>query len=155
VDCERASDGWLDEPVNALSSVAYVVAGVWMWRRDRWQGAALVAVGAGSVAYHGFGGTMARWLHDATIAALAVVLVAAAGRIARGARTRPRLAGIAVAAFAVALPLQVFGRTGGPLCRPDAVLQAHAGWHVLTAVAIACAFAIGAPLRTRTRSARS
>src|SRR6266550_3909435 len=50
-DCERLHDGMLAEPVNALSSLAYVAAGVYVFRRhDRLQGAALVAVGVGSVA---------------------------------------------------------------------------------------------------------
>ncbi|MGH8978237.1 MAG: hypothetical protein ACRDV7_09205, partial [Acidimicrobiia bacterium] len=54
----------------------------------------------------------------------------------------PVLAACAAGAFAFAVPLQLFGRTGGPLCRPDSVLQAHAAWHVLTAAAVACAFAL-------------
>jgi hypothetical protein len=141
-DCERVHDALLDEPVNAISSLAYVAAGMWVWRHDRVQGAALVATGVGSVAYHGFGGSAARVLHDATILALAAVVVLSARRIWQGALERPRLAACAVGAFAVALPLQLFGRTGGPLCRPDSVLQAHAAWHVLTAFAIACAFVV-------------
>lgn len=32
--------------------------------------------------------------------------------------------------------LTVLGRTGGPLCSADSVLQAHAGWHVLAALAV-------------------
>ena len=30
----------------------------------------------------------------------------------------------------------LLGRTGGPWCRPDALLQAHAAWHLLAAAAI-------------------
>jgi hypothetical protein len=136
-DCERIHDGLLAEPVNALSSLAYVAAGVWTWRRDRPRGAALVAVGLGSIAYHARGGTAARWLHDLTIVAVAAVVAASAPQIMRGARERPRVAAVAIGAFALALPLQLFGRTGGSWCDPDRVLQPHAGWHVLTATALA------------------
>jgi hypothetical protein len=159
-DCERLHDGLLDQPVNALSSVAYVAAGMWVWRHDRIQGAALVAVGVGSIAYHGFGGSVAHWLHDSTIVVVAIVAATAAPRIWRRARARPVLATCAVGAFALALPLQVFGRTGGPWCRPDSVLQAHAGWHVLTATALACAFVAAdrrepqPAMSDRTRSSR-
>jgi hypothetical protein len=153
-DCEQLHDGLLEQPVNALSSLAYVAAGMWVWRHDRLQGAALVAVGVGSIAYHGFGGTVAHWLHDVTIVVVAVVAARAVPRVRRGAAARPWLAAGAAAAFAVALPLQAFGRTGGPLCRPDSVLQAHAGWHVLTAIALAAVFVVSdAPALSRGRAA--
>jgi hypothetical protein len=31
----------------------------------------------------------------------------------------------------------LFGRTGSPLCRPGSLLQIHAAWHLLVAVAAA------------------
>jgi hypothetical protein len=43
---------------------------------------------------------------------------------------------IAGPALAVGLVAQVFGRTGGPWCRPDSLLQPHALWHALTAAAL-------------------
>jgi hypothetical protein len=153
-DCERIHEGLLAEPANALSSLAYVAAGVWTWRHDRPRGAALVAVGLGSVAYHARGGAAARWLHDVTIVVVAAAVAASAPQILRGARARPRFAAGAVVAFAVALPLQLFGRTGGPWCDPDAAIQAHAGWHVMTATALAGAFALAgrAPAHTPARA---
>jgi hypothetical protein len=36
----------------------------------------------------------------------------------------------------VALVVYLLSRTGGPACDPDAVLQGHAVWHVLTAVVL-------------------
>ena len=72
-DCERFHDGLVAEPVNALSSLAYIAAGAYVWRRNRPAGAALVAVGAGSLAYHGPGGTLARVLHDGAIVVLVAV----------------------------------------------------------------------------------
>jgi hypothetical protein len=147
-DCESFHEGLLAEPVNALSSLAYVAAGAWVWRHDRPRGTALMAVGAGSVAYHARGGTAAHWLHDGTIAIVAAVVAASVPSIVRGARVSPRAAAFAVGAFALAVPLQLFGRTGGPLCRPDSVWQAHAGWHVLTAVALGGAFALSRRVAT-------
>jgi hypothetical protein len=143
-DCERIHDGLLSEPLNTLSSLTYVAAGAWVWRHNRLHGTALVAVGVGSVAYHGPGGSGARWLHDATIVLLAAVVAVAAQRIARGVRAQPGVALCAAGALALALPLQLFGRSGGPLCRPNAILQAHAGWHVLSATALAGAFVLAA-----------
>ena len=43
---------------------------------------------------------------------------------------------IAGPALAVGLAAQGLGRTGGPWCRPDSLLQPHALWHVLTAGAL-------------------
>src|SRR4029453_9662258 len=53
-DCEALRDGWLGQPVNTLSSVAYVVAGAYvLWRGGpRVPALALAAVGVGSVLYH-------------------------------------------------------------------------------------------------------
>jgi hypothetical protein len=142
-DCEQLHDGLLAEPVNALSSLAYVAAGVYVFRHhSRVQGSALVAVGAGSVTYHGFGGGFAHFLHDASIVVVAGAVAATLPRIGRGARRRPRYAAQALGGFALALPLQLFGRTGGPLCDPRSVFQMHAGWHVLTAAAIGAAFVL-------------
>jgi hypothetical protein len=42
-----------------------------------------------------------------------------------------------VAALAVGVAAYLLGRTGGPLCRPESLLQPHALWHLLTAVAMA------------------
>jgi hypothetical protein len=41
----------------------------------------------------------------------------------------------ALALFAAAGLVQLLGRTGGSLCDPGSVYQAHAVWHVLTAIA--------------------
>lgn len=44
---------------------------------------------------------------------------------------------VVVAALAVGVTAYLVGRTGGSLCRPDSLLQPHALWHLLTAVAMA------------------
>ncbi|CAN5505666.1 hypothetical protein BH10ACT1_BH10ACT1_11600 [soil metagenome] len=50
---------------------------------------------------------------------------------ATGARLRWRQAEAWVAGGGAMLHL--LGRTGGPLCRPDSLLQPHSAWHVATA----------------------
>jgi hypothetical protein len=69
-----------------------------------------------------------------TVAAGAV----AAGAEAAVARRRPspwRRAGLVVLAAGGAAWL--LGRSGGPLCRPDSLLQPHAVWHLAGAAALA------------------
>ena len=85
-DCERLRGGWVAQPANAASSLAYVAAGLVLlrWARKRPSidartalpvAAGLVTAGLGSVDYHGFQGPMAQWGHDWGVA---VPLVAAA-----------------------------------------------------------------------------
>jgi hypothetical protein len=65
------------------------------------------------------------------------LLVTVLGR-RRGSGAKPAGAHrLAVAALGLGLVLYLAGRTGGPLCSPTSPLQAHAGWHILTAVAAA------------------
>jgi hypothetical protein len=42
-----------------------------------------------------------------------------------------------LAALAAGAAAWTLGRTGGPLCDPDSVLQGHAAWHLLSAAALA------------------
>lgn len=84
-DCERLRSGWLAQPVNAVSSLAYVVVGLWLvwrFRRDGVHRGALLAgavgligVGLGSVAYHGPQPSWARLAHDGSVVWLALVVV--------------------------------------------------------------------------------
>jgi hypothetical protein len=84
-DCERLSGGWWAQPANATSSAAYAVVGVWLLHRAVTSpasralfaaaGFGLVAVGLGSVAYHGPQPAWARAAHDGSIVALLAVLV--------------------------------------------------------------------------------
>lgn len=84
-DCERLSGGWWAQPANATSSVAYAVVGFCLLLRavtssaDRVlftaAGFGLVAVGLGSVAYHGPQPAWAGAAHDGSIVALLAVLV--------------------------------------------------------------------------------
>lgn len=182
-DCERCRTGWVAQPANAASSLAYVVAGADLLARpdpDRPFAWAVIGVGVGSVALHGPGGVVGKWVHDASLIAMlgllaltdatvaegrempavAVGAVVGAAAVAGHPRTTDVAQGVtgtlAVAAeaarivrgghrvepavrlplFALGAALHAFGRSGGPLCRPDSLLQAHAGWHLLSAVAL-------------------
>jgi hypothetical protein len=144
-DCEALGDGWLAQPVNSLTSVAYVVAGAYVLRRGgpRTSALALAAVGVGSILYHGPMPPGAGLAHDASIVALAATVPLAWWR-----RSLRRPPAAAVIAGAAAIAVNLLTRTGAPLCRPGSLLQGHAAWHVLTAIAIALWFASpGGPLR--------
>ena len=148
-DCEALLDGLLAQPTNALTSVAFVVAGVVVWVRippQRRVGAGgvyavlLGFVGIGSIPYHGPQPPGSKFLHDAPIPMLLVLIAAVAGnpllhhRSALPGVTRVRrltLLGIG----AVAGLAYVFGRTGSPISDPDSWLQLHGVWHIATAVA--------------------
>ena len=84
-DCERLRTGWVAQPANTVSSLAYVAAGLVLmrWARVRpsidessaWPVATgLITAGLGSLDYHGFQSPLAQWGHDWGIA---VPLVAA------------------------------------------------------------------------------
>lgn len=145
-DCERVRGGVLAQPVNAVSSLAYVVVGgelVARAGRSRLYLAAfgaLVAVeGVGSVGFHGPGDRVSHRLHDLALGGT-VAFVAAAEAVAlvqprRGGRRRRQIATTA-ALLTAATAINVLSRTGAPLCRPDGRLQGHAVWHLLTAAAL-------------------
>lgn len=90
-DCEAIGAGWLAQPVNAISSLGYVLAGAWvLWRSHSgdeagrtgfWVATSLLSVGVGSFLFHGPMPPAARWIHDATIVVLLelLVMLAAAG----------------------------------------------------------------------------
>lgn len=149
-DCERIRDGWLAQPVNALTSLAFVgAAGVVLART--WQPAPdrrgevlayaslLALVGVGSVAFHGPQPPGARAMHDIPIPVL--VGLAVGTPVARRARGQVPLPGWssgrgqALAATASAAGLAYAGgRTGAATCDPDSLLQLHGAWHVLAAL---------------------
>jgi hypothetical protein len=98
MDCERIVSGFLGQPANALSSLAFLAAAGWILilalRRDRATRAALivfsVAVGAnavGSFARHGPDPAWAAWAHD--VAIMAVLLFVPIHALARVLAWRP------------------------------------------------------------------
>lgn len=134
-DCEALRDGWLGQPANTVSSLAYVVAGAYVLRRGgpRAPALALASVGVGSVLYHGPMPPGAELVHDGSIVALGAVILLTGWR--RPLRWPP------VAALGAAIVVNLLTRTDAPLCRPDSLLQGHGAWHVLTAIAVASWFA--------------
>jgi hypothetical protein len=91
VDCEAIGSGLLGQPVNALSSLALVIAGVVVLGRDRWVASALAATGVGSFLFHGPLAPGGEWLHDVTLAWLVLVV----GSRSRGWEMRFGVAGLA------------------------------------------------------------
>ncbi len=154
-DCEQISAGWLAQPANAVSSLAFVPAGAWVMSRARalsgWRrgemvavGAALVANGVGSFAYHGPQPGWAPIAHDGPIVAV-VALLAANEAVRAVQHTDPRTTNagragrVALVAGAAAVVAYGLGRTGSPTCRPDSAFQWHAAWHGAGAFALAAA----------------
>jgi len=149
-DCEEIGEGLLVQPVNALSSLAFVAAGVAVVvrargldiaiKRQAWLFAALlILTGLGSVVYHGPQWPGARFMHDAPIAL--IVIQSVVTPLWRFLRKQPVLPGWTPkrgASLAVAWLLAAGsfagGRTDSPLCDPDSVAQPHGSWHVLASV---------------------
>lgn len=76
-DCERILDGFWGQPVNALTSLGFSLAGAWLIRRRperRMVGIGLVGVGLGSFLFHGPMPPGAQWAHDVTLGWLLVVV---------------------------------------------------------------------------------
>jgi hypothetical protein len=145
-DCEQALVGLLTQPINALSSLVFVPAGILaivaaMRATGRLRlhvalyAGALIGVGLGSFAYHGPQPTWAGRAHDGSIIlalALAILLAVTSGVRRQGIwRTAPGR--LSAALLAAALAAYAAGRTGSPLCDPDSWIQLHAVWHVLAA----------------------
>ncbi len=149
-DCEVLGGGLVNQPTNTVSSLAYLVVGIWLLsrlgrihRRDRlWAGmygAMLALNGLGSVAYHGPQFTGASYLHDLPV--VGVLLIGAlvptfrrfTHEVAVPGLTR-RILGLGIAFGLVAGVGYVFGRTGSPICDPTSYAQPHGLWHLATAV---------------------
>ncbi|HEY7073612.1 MAG TPA: hypothetical protein VH479_26035, partial [Acidimicrobiales bacterium] len=139
-DCECVHDGWLAQPVNALSSLTYTAAGLALALRARrhrrqrpapspspvdrsaprdheatpdWLGVyALVtaANGIGGVAYHGPGGPFSRWLHDAALLATEAVVITVEVGEATGTEIDRRHATAAAAAGAALATIPAISR---------------------------------------------
>lgn len=55
-------------------------------------------------------------------------------------RAQPRWLAVAALAFAIAFGIWLPSRTGGPWCNPESLLQGHAAWHLLSAVAVGAVY---------------
>jgi hypothetical protein len=103
-DCEHIGQGLLAQPVNTLTSLAYVAVGaVLVWRALMARStsrivlsvyaATVVAVGLGSVAFHGPMPSWGRVVHDASIASVLAFVIAYDVALVRGASRRAGLIG--------------------------------------------------------------
>jgi hypothetical protein len=149
-DCEAWRPGPLGQPTNAVTSLAYLLAAGWLWRRadrvhpaQRWRprlaAAVSAATGVGSVAFHGVGGRGSHVLHDGSMLLLLAWSPIGARRWpapgdAVGLRHRREVAALATV---VGLVSYALGRTDAPTCRPTSRWQWHGLWHVAGAVATA------------------
>lgn len=81
----------------------------------------------------------AKWIGAARTEPVFGALIALAGaaelKLAAAAGRKPYWLYSAFGLFAAAFLLWLGSHTGGPLCVPDSLLQGHAAWHVLTALA--------------------
>jgi hypothetical protein len=141
-DCERLRDGLIAQPVNTASALAYVAVGAWLLRRRQPVfGLAVAAAGIGSVDYHGPGSPAARLLHAGGLYAVVgyVAWTEVARRVGRARLAPGRRAAyrVALAATAAGVACWWAGRTASPWCDPGSLLQPHAAWHLLGAVALA------------------
>jgi hypothetical protein len=76
-DCETIGAGFLGQPVNTLTTLAFVLAGVVLigLRPDRrWVGIGLAATGVGSFLFHGPMPPGGEWAHDVTLAWLIAIV---------------------------------------------------------------------------------
>ena len=141
-DCERIGEGFLAQPVNALTSLAFVAAGAWIISRGSRTSAVMgwvvVASGVGSFLFHGPQPPLARQAHDGTAIAVAAGAMLLAGAELRRLGTRRFLGehSGALLLFGAALLAYAGGRTGSPLCDPESPLQLHGAWHALAAAAL-------------------
>lgn len=158
-DCERIRSGWLAQPANAVSSLTFVAVGAGLLWRSRPPvvrrgvliagGVTMIAVGVGSFAYHGPQPGWAHPAHNASILALALVMVGDHIRLLARASVRPAAGSAAAGVMAAWRPAALWivpaslaywaGRTGSRLCSPSAVWQPHAAWHTLIALGLSVA----------------
>lgn len=150
-DCERIRPGLVAQPVNAASSLAFVAAGAWLWRRLRRNDAAvsaeaslycgmLAANGFGGLAFHGPGDRASHWLHDtALVGTLASMAVGDAGRAAGatgvaglGLAVRPTATNAASVVGTVLVAGAEVRRGRRPSPRAGALLLVAAAVNVLT-----------------------
>jgi hypothetical protein len=75
-DCELIRDAFWGQPVNALSSLGLVVAGLVLLRRRPAIGVLACCAGFGSFVFHGPMPAWGEWAHDATLAGLILAVAA-------------------------------------------------------------------------------
>jgi ceramidase len=141
-DCEHIGQGLFAQPVNTLSSLAYIVVGILLLRRAlvarssqrvvlTVYAATVVAVGLGSAAFHGPMPSWGRFAHDLSITSVLAFVIGYDVALARAATVRAGLAGFGALLGASAIVLAVSPDVSNAL---DSVLIAAA---VIAEVAVA------------------
>ncbi len=129
----------MTQPVNTVSSLAYVAAGADLLRRreaDRPFAWAVICVGLGSVALHGPGGRLGKWAHDASLLAMLGLMAASDLTVAEG-QPLPDALVPAVVAASVAAANPVTSDVAQGMVGAVAVAAAgrrlirHGGWREL------------------------
>lgn len=81
-DCELITQGLFGQPVNSLTTLAFIAAGVIVARDSRlkWIGIALAATGVGSFLFHGPMSLGSEWAHDVSLAWLVLAIAGLGSR---------------------------------------------------------------------------
>ncbi|MGH3668326.1 MAG: hypothetical protein ACRDWF_07090 [Acidimicrobiia bacterium] len=82
-DCEAIGVGFLGQPINALTTLAFVLTGIIVIARRRdggWIGIGLIATGIGSLLFHGPMPPGNEWAHDVTLAWLLTIVAGLGSR---------------------------------------------------------------------------
>lgn len=81
-DCELVTHVFFGQAVNSVTTAAFIVAGIFVGRRDRlrWVGAALVATGIGSFLFHGPMTEGSEWAHDVSLTWLILTIAGLGSR---------------------------------------------------------------------------
>jgi hypothetical protein len=118
-DCEAIRSGWLGQPVNALTSLVFLVAGAWIAARARkapleraelWTFAAAVASNAlGSFLFHGPRPLGSRWIHDLSAFSIPLFVAVHDVGLVRGWAVTPRLRWFVVGLAGVGAVLAIPG----------------------------------------------
>lgn len=116
-DCEAIHEGFLSQPSNAISSLAFVLAAAWIARRaarvpsERAELLVLAAIvaanGSGSFGFHGPFGASFRWFHDLSALSIPLFVAVHDAGLVRGTPIRTRMveigAGVAVIGASLAI----------------------------------------------------
>ncbi|MGZ8624414.1 MAG: hypothetical protein ACXWYQ_09670 [Actinomycetota bacterium] len=104
-DCEAMRDGFIHQPANATSSLAFLLAAAWIaWRAAEVRperaelfvlAACVAANGIGSFGFHGPFGASFRWFHDLSALSIPLFVAVHDAGLVRGTAIRTRLAGVA------------------------------------------------------------
>ena len=124
-DCEAIRDGFLRQPVNSVSSLAFLLAAAWIvWRAvevpsERSELLALAAIvaanGVGSFAFHGPLGMSFRWFHDLSALSIPLFVAVHDAGLVRATPIRRRLTGMAAGVAIIGVLLAVWPHLLVPL----------------------------------------